>query len=69
MQGEERAAEVGELLKGAIEFVGEPLAEAELDEDEKAPGEHSRKNRDRFALEEFNAHQGNYGEGEREEFG
>ena len=69
MEGQEGAGEIGELLKSAVEFVSQPLAEAKLHKHKKAPCEHGRKNCRWFTLEEFGPHQRNNGEGEREEFG
>ena len=53
VQGQERAAEVDELLKSPVEIVGQPLTKAKLHEHEKAPCEHGWQNRRRFALEEL----------------
>ena len=43
LQRQQGAAEIHELLKRAVELLGQPLPEAELQEDEKAPDQSERK--------------------------
>ncbi len=68
MERDECAGEIGEDLRGGDEVSSEPLAEAELDENEKAPNEHPLKEARGAAGEEFASNERKSGEGESEHF-
>jgi len=53
MERDEGPGEIGEDLRGGDEVGGEPLAEAELDENEKAPDEHPLEEAGSAAGEKF----------------